>query len=208
MFRRLFTLLSALSLVLCLAAVGMGVRSSGTHDQVWHLTWGAPEPDGYHRRAIRGVRSSRGVLTVYLNVDRVSTALVADRQSFFFGEGLDGFHWHADPYGVAGDPRFARFVLYNREMYAERPPREWRSSWGTVVTVTGLLPSAWLLDRFRRARRDERGQCRSCGYDLRATPGRCPECGTVPGATRRNLPAAAALTRRLPLGRQGDKGTR
>jgi hypothetical protein len=48
-----------------------------------------------------------------------------------------------------------------------------------LVLPAAILPGLWLVRRARRSARKSRGRCVSCGYDLRETPGRCPECGTA-----------------------------
>ena len=59
--------------------------------------------------------------------------------------------------------------------------REVDVPWWLFLLVASLLP-LWWVDSFRRLRRYRRrnGLCARCGYDLRATPDRCPECGTIP----------------------------
>jgi hypothetical protein len=62
-----------------------------------------------------------------------------------------------------------------------------------VVLVTAVPTLLWLRGAVRRWRWERSGRCTSCGYDLRTTPDRCPECGAQPARRRRAAPAPAAV---------------
>jgi hypothetical protein len=56
--------------------------------------------------------------------------------------------------------------------------RIWFPTW-TAAVAFAVLPGCVWARRLGRQRGGCAGRCPTCGYDLRATPDRCPECGTA-----------------------------
>ena len=166
MIRRLnlVNVASLLSLMLCMATATLWARSCFRHDAVVLLT---------PRHETRAV-SDGGRLMIRRSRESHNERL-AVRWSVFdaYGSGSAGetdrwwnrlgFAARGNTYGVPG-------LLNPAEWTIEIP--HW-----TLVLPLILPPLLWLRWFVRRRTRRE-GVCSSCGYDLRASTDRCPECGT------------------------------
>jgi hypothetical protein len=188
LIRILLNLAAVGSLVVGVAAVGLWVRSYRYHDE---YNAGRYEPD-----ALVFVASERGGLRVG-KVDHVYDALAVlgafqtppFRSTRLNVEGRagapQGYDWPvlAGPH-VEQDVRMLGFRLVHGQWHTNAPFWGLRIPYWSVVLLSLPLP-AWCLLRWRRRRRRAAlGHCPACGYDLRATPHRCPECGRESAGSR------------------------
>jgi hypothetical protein len=58
-----------------------------------------------------------------------------------------------------------------------QPPGALTMSLLLAIPTLRVLVYCWSI--WRKRRRPQTGLCAVCGYDVRATPNRCPECGTT-----------------------------
>ncbi len=61
---------------------------------------------------------------------------------------------------------------------------QWWIPWWLGMVITASVPLVYAVKQRVESRRQARAACAVCGYDLRATPKQCPECGNVADAGR------------------------
>jgi hypothetical protein len=192
MRRKLFTLAAGASAVLCAGVCVLWVRSYFAADRLFWQGWDDEGDRSYRRQDMilsgsGGVGMSRVVQSgpresYRMSIDRwlartgprpFHAALPAAYPDFMGDKPVwGGFKWSGSTYMEAGRTR----------------PRAY--GWQVVVpywalfAVTASLPLGWGWRWQRRRRLAAFGHCAACGYDLRATPDRCPECGAVPAGRK------------------------
>jgi len=170
--RRLFNGTVTVSLLLCVAAILLFLRSECVCDSV---LW---QPDS---GTACYIESARG------HFYYVSGTLTPPSKLPAVGWKTDGgLHFDApDYYGTSVLGVFTDD--YARDLGASMWDYEMvRVPYSLVVAGLAICPGIALCPRLVRVLmrafepRYKIGICHVCGYDLRATPNRCPECGTVP----------------------------
>ena len=164
MMRRLFAILSAVSLLLCVGTCALWVRSlmASSFNPMSFTAFGRLWAVGLVDRSVKvlsadGWPSDRPHTSYWYIGIRVHR----DRE---LAEGLGYRSNSSDALVVAADGQPYPAVYRNLTVYLWLP-----------TSVTAIATIAWLLyalpaNGWARAA----GRCPACGYDLRATPGRCP----------------------------------
>jgi hypothetical protein len=173
MTRRVLNLLTALSLLLCVAVCALWVHSYWRADYFAHT---GVKPRGHE------VRSSE--ITIQTHTGTVVAVFIEQRFTISTDKYFEVFprRWLLQSFERAEAPLGP---ISNRGGFAYNavsgPRPVVREVWFSFplwlpAALCALLPAVRLYRRLLPRLRS--GLCRQCGYDLRATLGLCPECGT------------------------------
>lgn len=180
MGRRIFAILSAVSLLLFLVmtiALSVGLPAIG---------WCGPQPSGWQTYDLE---SRRG--TIVLKAQRYEGGYhwregwhfnlrggsVFTHSLEFGSPAPTGSVWHWMGFAAVSSSISPQHYSYTRISCRAIFVPMW-----ALCVAAAILPfwslGAWVTTQGRRRRRGRAGLCLVCGYDLRASPVRCPECGT------------------------------
>lgn len=175
MIRRLFTIASALSLLLTMIVAVIWVRSYWRFDYLM-LEGSTP---GYDTCTVAGIANGRCFLV--RDLSEQATPRAVPRR----------FHWT--------HPSLNAMECYYRQVRHTSTANVWgveslSVTWGrpyddtvrhgiifrawALFAMTLALSSIWILKATISIARRRHGCCSACRYDLRASKDRCPECGT------------------------------
>ena len=157
MRRRLFNILAAVSLVLCIAFLTAWVRSSYAQEWIGYNSASGP---------MLAVGWGDGQLFAKYRLGTSIKPL----------PGGDGWRVFSGPPAPLVPPQVAPHSFFHA----------FRTGGGMTVVpfwlpvlISLLAVTSAMAPVARRLQRRYRGLCLHCGYDLRASTDRCPECGTA-----------------------------
>jgi hypothetical protein len=195
--RKLFTLAAGASAVLCIAVCVLWVRGYFAADRLFWQGWEDEGDRSYWRQdLILSGRGSVGMNRIVQSGPRESYRMAIDRMlarnQMLARSGPVHFHdtlpaAYPDFHFGDDDPVWGGFKRRVHSYMEAGRTRPKTYGWEVVVpywalfAATAALPLAWGWRWRRRRRLIAVGHCVACGYDLRATPDRCPECGTAAG---------------------------
>jgi hypothetical protein len=153
-------------------------RPDGIH---WHHAMDVTE---FRSKYVAGLGWKNTVYDVQLGPQ---PSIVVNGRPLTMNFGLDSYLMQVQRWHGFGSKQ----VMPRTHLGQTMQERDWVAPVWPAGVALAVLPVAWIVQAARRKRRNRLGFCRTCGYDLRASPDRCPECGTSV-QTAQERPATAA----------------
>jgi hypothetical protein len=187
MRRRVLTILAAMSAIVFFLAAGMRVRAVTTSNWASYTSW--------NESACQINYYSSGWYGAYFMMHRRQ---VGDVNSKGLKGARLGWVYGSSRRFRPGDAPWPWFHFTHEKNLGRmagtselHPLENWQLDirlW-PVILLSAIIPLLWTRVFLRERRRKRVGLCPVCGYDLRESPQRCPECGTASTATTPISPA-------------------